>query len=113
MANNLGDKPNKAAVRRVMWFGLASLLAPLLGVANGIFRRFFDPVSVNDGGIRIPMGLSGVVLALMFSITAIAIGARAYKQGERSWVLWVGFVPAVLVALFWTFMIVGELLFPY
>ena len=106
------DKPQIQTTWWILRLGLASLFAPLLGVVNGFFHRVFD-LGTGGGSMGLPTGFFMVVIALVFSISAIMIGTLMYKRGERSWVLWIGLVPALLVALFWTFMVVGEILFPH
>ncbi len=112
MIKGILRKPQIQTAWWVLRLGLASLFAPLLGVVNGFLRRVFDPGTVN-GNVGIPTGFLIVMIAMALSLSAIVIGVRVYKRGERSWILWTGFVPALLVALFWTFMIIGELLFPH
>jgi len=46
-------------------------------------------------------------------IATIIAGVRAFKQGERSWVLWLVFIPAILNGALWIFMIIGEFIFPH
>jgi hypothetical protein len=67
-------------------------------------------VDENIAGI---IGFGLVVVALTVPVCALVAGILALRKGERSWVLWVGFVPAILACAFWAFMIVGEFLFPH
>lgn len=108
------DKPHLHTTWWAMRLGLASLLVPpFLGIFASVIRPMLDRVSVNSEAPGIAMGFGGVVFDLVLSISALLVSIKVYKQGERSWVLWLGFVPAVLIALFWIFMIAGELVFPH
>ncbi len=107
------EKPKLKETWWTMRLGLASLFAPFLGIINGFVRRVFGPMGINSKNIGIPTGFSGVVLALVLSLSGVIISIRSYQQGERSWVLRIGFISALLVALFWLFMSVGELIYPH
>ncbi len=108
------EKPKTKTAWWAMWLGLSSLLVmPLLGLFDSVIRPIIDPISVNSENTGVRIGLGVGVLALIFSISAIVAGVSAFKKGERSWVLWVGFIPAILVGAFWVFMIIGEFLFPH
>jgi CHASE2 domain-containing sensor protein len=92
--------------------GLATLLIPpLLGIFTAVIRPLIDQAGGENVGI--PLGFCTVILALILSISALVVSIRAFRKGERSWVLWLGFVPALLIGTFWIFMVVGEFLFPH
>jgi hypothetical protein len=111
--NSFLAKPKTKGAWQVMWIGLLSLLVgPFFGFFMSVIRNVFDPVSYNPT-TGLPVGLVGVFLGLGLSITTIVSFIKLYKSGERSLVLWAGFIPAVLVGVFWIFMIIGELLFPH
>ena len=97
-----------------MYLGLATLLIPpFLGIFAAVIRPIVDKASVNSENTGVAMGLGAGVLALAFSVSALVACIRAFKKCELSWVLWVGFVPAILSGAFWVFMIIGEFLFPH
>ncbi|TSC95104.1 MAG: hypothetical protein CEN87_116 [Parcubacteria group bacterium Licking1014_1] len=97
-----------------MGLGLGTLLAmPILGIFASVIRPMIDSISVNSENTGASIGFGVGVVALIFSISAIVAGVSAFKKGERSWVLWIGFVPAMLVGAFWVFMIIGEFIFPH
>lgn len=56
--------------------------------------------------------LFGLIWALsflplsIFSISAIATGAVSLHKGERSWVLWLGWIPALITGVFWLLIMV-------
>jgi len=111
--SKFNERPKNVKSWYVMWMGLLSLFfGPFFGFFMAMLRNFFDPISYRSGA-GIPVGILGVILGLAISVTTIILFKKNYKLGERSYVLWMGFVPAVLVGSFWTFMIIGELLFPH
>ncbi len=108
------EKPKTPTAWWAMYLGLATLLIPpLLGIFAAVIRPLIDRVSVNNENAGITIGIGSAVLALTLSVTALIISIRAFRKGERSWVLWLGFMPAILIGAFWIFMIVGEFLFPH
>jgi hypothetical protein len=114
--STFGRKPAAKVAWWALWLSIISLLVvPSLGAVNTILRPLLDPASGNPGGPRgfIPMGFVSGVLSFILAVSALVAGIRAYKMGERSWVVWVGLVLAIIVSLFWTFMFVGGILFPY
>lgn len=111
------EKPKTRIAWRAMWLGLSTLLIPpFLGIFSAVIRPMIDPASM-EGRESDPLGMSmgfGVgIFSLSLSIFAFITGIRAFKQGERSWLLWLGFVPATFIVCFWIMMIVGEFLFPH
>lgn len=76
-----------------------------------LFRPLIDEASSENVGAVAIFG--SMIIAFVLSISALVTGFRVFKQGERSWVLWVGFIPAILAGLFWIFMIMGEFIFPH
>jgi hypothetical protein len=108
------EKPRTKTAWRAMYLGLATLLIPpFLGIFTAVIRPIIDKASVNSENTGAAMGFGSGVLALALSVSALVTGIRAYKKGERSWVLWLGFVPAILSGAFWVFMIIGEFIFPH
>lgn len=110
------EKPKTKTAWKAMYLGLGSLfIPPALGIFSILIRYITDPVSMEGRTdyLGMSMGFGGVILALILSISAMVTSIRAYKMGERSWVMWLGLIPAILIALFWIMMIVGELVFPH
>ena len=107
------DSPKTKTAWWAMGLGLASLFVPpFLGIFAAVIRPLIDQATGSES-IGIPIGFGMVVFALALSISALVLGILAYKKGERSWVLWLGFVPAILIGLFWIFMVVGEFVYPH
>ncbi|MDD2807316.1 MAG: hypothetical protein PHW95_02225 [Patescibacteria group bacterium] len=112
IVSKFNETPKTKTAWQAMWLGVSTLLIfPALGIFAAIIRPIIDNISNETTGAT--MGFITGLLALIISVAALITAIRAYRLGERSWVLWIGFVPAILVGLFWIFMIVGEFLFPH
>lgn len=110
--SRLNEKPKTRIAWWAMGLGIAALLVPpFLGIFASVIRPLIDKAAGESTGIA--MGFGGAALALIISISALVVGIKAYRMGERSWVLWLGYIPALLIAGFWIFMFAGELLFPH
>lgn len=106
------EKPKTKTTWWAMGLGLGTILgSPILGIFTAVIRPMIDKVSSENVGAAV--GFCLMVVLLVLSVAAIIAGVRAFKKGERSWVLWVGFVPAVLNGALWTLMIIGEFIFPH
>jgi len=106
------EKPKTKTAWWVMGLGLSSILIfPFLGIFTAVIRPIIDKTSSEIVGAVV--GFGSMLVALSLLISALVIGVRVFKKGEHSWVLWVGFVPAILVGAFWIFMIIGEFIFPH
>jgi len=109
------EKPKTKTAWRTMVLGLgAFLVGPMFGIVTAIIRPIVDKESMvgrTNNGVAI--GFNGMMIAFILAIAALITGVRAFKKGERSWVLCVGLVPAVLVIAFCIFIIIGESLFPH
>ena len=113
MISKFKDKPKTKTAWWAMGLGLAAIFGSqiLLGVFTAVIRPMIDKASNENVGATIGFGV--MIFALALSVSALVAGVRAFKKGERSWVLWVGFVPAILSGAFWIFMIIGEFIFPH
>lgn len=106
------EKPKTKIAWRAMYLGLSVLLIPpFLGIFAAVIRPIIDQASNENIGASIGFGAG--VFTLILSVLALVTGIRAFKKGERSWVLWVGFVPAILSGAFWLLMVIGEFIFPH
>jgi len=95
-----------------MGLGLATILVgPILGIFAAVLRPVIDRASSENVGATVGFGVG--VFSLILSVSALVAGVIALKKGERSWALWVGFIPAIFVGAFWIFMVVGEFVFPH
>jgi len=95
-----------------MGLGLATILSgPFLVFFTAVIRPLLLQVFTEDasGAFGLNLGL----FSLLVCLVAIVVGIVALCKGERSWVVWLGFIPALLSGVFWFFMFGGELLFPH
>lgn len=107
---------NERPAHRLTWWafglGLPTLfLGPLLGISASLIVPALTRAWGDDTGRA--FGLNTGLFALLLTIAAIVVGSISLRRGERSWVLWLGFIPALLAGAFWAFMLVGELVFPH
>lgn len=108
------EMPQTRAAWITMYLGLATTLMPLfLGILMTGFRHVFDKTSLNSENTGLRMGFGPSMIALILAIPTLITGIRALKKGERSWVLWAGFIPVVLVIGFLLFFIIGEFVSPH
>ncbi len=107
------DKPRTKTAWWAMGLGLGTVLGGpiMLGIFAAVIRPIIDRASNENTGAALGFNLG--IVSLILSVFALVTCIRAFKKGERSWVLWVGFVPAILTGAFWVFMIIGEFIFPH
>ena len=107
------EHPKTKTAWWAMGLGLSTILVvPLLGIFfPAVIRPLIDKASSENVGAAAGFNVGPV--SLILSIFALVTCVRAFKKGERSWVLWVGFVPAIMAGAFWAFMIIGEFVFPH
>ena len=106
------EKPRTKTAWWAMGLGLGTILViPMLGIFAAVIRPIIDEASSENVGTTVGFGAGFV--SLILSVSALVAGVRAFKKGERSWVLWLGFVPAIAVGAFWVLMIIGEFIFPH
>jgi hypothetical protein len=95
-----------------MGLGLATLLSgPFLSFFTAVIRPLLTNLFTESASGA--FGLNLGIFSLIFCAIAIVVGILALRKGERSWVVWLGFIPALLSGVFWLFMFGGELLFPH
>lgn len=116
MENKLISTFKERPQTRLAWWALGLgistvLISPLVGIFSTLLRTLLDPASVNPNR-SMAGGMGGVVLSLLFAISALMAGITALKRGERSWVVWTGFMLALLAGAFWIFIIVVQFASP-
>lgn len=118
MANKVVSKfkedPKLPVTKKAMWFGIGSFVWAFVVVNVPYWiTMYYRDIKGKEVPISPWIGLSLIFVELILAIVALNFGMKGYKQGERSWVLWIGLVPAILVALFFVIFIVGEFVFPH
>jgi hypothetical protein len=116
MKKGLFSKFNAMPGTKTAWLatglGLATILGfPLLGIYASAIRPIIDNAASEKVGAAIGFGL--IIIFLILSVSALVTCIRAFKKGERSWILWVGFIPTILVSAFWIIILIGEFIFPH
>lgn len=108
-------QPVTRAARWALWLGLGSLLAlPLLGGLNAFLRPLLDPTSVNPNAqAGFGGGFFAAIVSLALAAATLVCGVRAFRLGERSWMMWVGLLIGALVALLWLALIAANILYPH
>jgi len=110
--SRFNQKPKLAITWWAMRLGLATVLSgPFLGTSAAVLRPAIDRAGGESLGSAIGIVLVMLILALV--VSAFGLGLYVYRKGERSWVMWIGFIPAILAVLFWLFMVIGEFVFPH
>lgn len=106
------EKPKTKIAWWAMGLGLATLLAgPFLAFFTAVIRPLLSRMFTE--GASGAFGLNLGILSLIVCAVAIMVGILALRKGERSWVVWLGFIPALISGVFWIFMFAGEVLFPH
>jgi MFS family permease len=116
MAKEVISKFREQPKTKIAWWamglGLSTFLGgPIMGINAAVIRPMIDRFGGEYLGTVVGFGMMIATLGIL--VAAFVAGIRAIRIGERSWVLWIGFVPAALSAAFWVFMIVGEFAFPH
>ena len=101
--SKFNEKPKTKLAWWSMWLGLSTII---IGRIVGSFISYLRPIideSVNYN-IRVLFEISLGLVINIYIFFVFIICIRAFKKGERSWVLWVGFIPAIfaLITLFFT-----------
>lgn len=92
-------------------FGLG-LATAIWGLLVTSMPRLLQPL-IESSGIRVPAGMSSVLLEIGLAIAAIVTGIVALWKGDRSWLTIVGAVLALLIGGFWILFALGEVLAPH
>lgn len=97
--------PKTKTVWQAFWLGLVSILIwPIAAFIVSMRPVMTKAIGVGAGPA---VGIGLVVIFAILTILALIVSVGAFKKGERSWILWVGFIAAVLNALFMLIMTVA------
>lgn len=110
--SKFSQKPKTRIGWWVLFLGLPLIfIGPILGIFATVIRPLLDKnISEQVGQIA---GILVIVILIVDLASCVTLGIIALKKGERSWAVWLGFIPAVLAILFLLFMIIGEFIFPH
>jgi len=100
--NIIRGKPKLRLAWVAMALGLAALLEIPLFALYSLIGRQMQRAGVQSGP---GVGIFGILITLVAFITSFII----YRKGERSWVLWVGLISAIVIGAFWLLMIIAEI----
>jgi len=106
------EGPKTQTAKWAMGLGLASFFAfPMLGTFAAAIRPLIDKVFSEKVGAGVGFAFGFVIIGII--ISALIVSIKAFKLGERSWVVWFGLVPSIIGVLLLLFLLVGEFLFPH
>ena len=106
------DLPKLKTTWWAMGLGLGTpIIFPALGIFAAVLRPFLD--SVSGDAIGASAGFVMIFLVLLLLLSALTLGIISFRRGERSWVLWLGFAPAIVIGVFAIIFILGEVLIPH
>lgn len=90
-----------------MGLGVAAIVGDIL---PGIFGVARPAIHENIGAT---FWFYLMVFVFILSIAALVVSINGLGKGERSWGLWAGFIPAVLIISFYLLRFVGGFDLPY
>ncbi|MCX6646518.1 MAG: hypothetical protein NTY09_09195 [bacterium] len=106
------EKPKTKTAWWAMWLGLATIFVFLM---LGIYGAFIIHIIINTSSENTGSGIGFWLgfLAIILSVSALIVSILAYDKGERSWVLWVGFIPAIMIGASLFFMVIANFYLPH
>jgi hypothetical protein len=91
-----------------MRLGLATLAGvPLVSFLTAVILPAFNVEFTDEMGRT--LGVSLGVFSLLVGVAAIVAGILALPRGERSWLVWLGLILAILTLIVWGLMILSDL----
>ena len=105
------EKPKTRTAWWAFGLGVSALITIPLVILFGLST---GPLPIERAGRVNWFGITwgGIFIGLfLLTLAAIISGAIALHKGERSWVLWLGFIPALIIGSFWLFLLVGTIVF--
>jgi hypothetical protein len=105
------EKPKTQTAWWAMWLGLSTVLTnPFFSFLTALRKILFRIIT---GRIFFFDSRGIMAFSLLLAVAAIVVSIIAFKKGERSWVLWLGFIIAVFCFVFYVSWIIAEFLFPH
>jgi|GEM_PF-3343303 len=97
------ELPKISKTWRIFYYGFSIILMNILyKLYNTIFPEDIDKHIGRTTGEFYWSNLIGpiyVLIELFFLIYSIKIGIDSFKKGERSWILWLGFLHIVIIII--------------
>ncbi|HAQ02519.1 TPA: hypothetical protein DEP30_01465 [Candidatus Nomurabacteria bacterium] len=91
---------------KITWWVFGFFVYLILGIIAYMIMRTI-PLNQNIYPDIYDMKIEGVsrllkivMIEIITSIPVFILGIIAYRKGERSWILWLGFIPAIFINLF-------------
>ena len=110
--SNFKENPKTKIAWWAIGLGIATLFyMPLLSIFTAVIHPMID--RAGTGGFGAAVGFYLMIALAILSVSAIVMGICALIKGERSWLLWLGFIPAFLNSALWIFIVIGEFIFPH
>ncbi|MFA6514300.1 MAG: hypothetical protein WCT50_03380 [Patescibacteria group bacterium] len=102
---------------KITWWVSSFFIYLILGIIAYMIIKII-PLNQNIYSDIYDMKIAGVsrllkivIVEIIFSIPTFILGIIAYRKGERSWILWLGFIPAIIINVFLMLGILYSLIF--
>ena len=106
--SKFNERPKTRLAWWVLGLGIGLLLVELfLGLFASLIRALLIDAGSPAGSPAFGIGLGGIANALCLG--TLVTGLLALRRGERSWVVWLGLLPALLFVL----MLIADFLFAH
>ncbi|MFA6027665.1 MAG: hypothetical protein WC752_01955 [Patescibacteria group bacterium] len=89
----------------IAWLAIGLGLVAWFGVIVSIIVQAILSQPDNEK-ICLIIGIIFMAFAIICDLSSVITGIIALKKGERSWLLWAVFIPAILLCCFWSLGIV-------
>lgn len=106
------EGPKTKIGKWAFWLSLVTIMSgPILGISAAAFVPFIDDKFSDTASIVV--GSSIAIVVVLIFIASLTASIIAFVKRERSWTVWLALVLSSLEALFWIFLLLGELLSPH
>lgn len=104
------EKPKTKIGWWAMGLGLATLLGlPLVSFFTIVIHPLITSLSEESS---YAIGINLGIFSLIASAAGVVAGIFALRKGERSWLVWLGFILALVTLIGFLFMMLADLLIP-
>lgn len=95
MEKTIISKPTELPKTKIAWWALILGLGPVL--IFGIIKALSPILTKLDESVGLIIAYGAVFFPIILTLSAIIASICAFIKGERSWVVWVGFIYAIIV----------------